>query len=148
MDGTESAPLQASRWARRSGELEARIRGLHERNAQLSANPGPPDFEQRKTMGSTPDQVARAEALARMASMRALEATRRTAIMRRHAASAHDRAAQLHELLAAAGTGDKNDQDDHRERAARHRRLAREDRAAADRIFRSHHIDPLAPGDS
>ena|SRR5215469_11809234 len=145
MDGTESASTRASRWARRSVELDARIRGLHERNAQLSAIPGPPDFEERKSVGSTPDQVARAEALARIANMRALEATRRTAIMRLHAASAHDRAAQLHELLAAA---DKGDTAEHRERAARHRLLAREDRAAADRIFRSYHIDPLVPGDS
>ena len=148
MDGTESAPARASRWARRSVELDTRIRGLHERNAQLSASPGPPDFEERKSVGSTPDQLARAEGLARMANMRAFEATRRTAVMRLHAASAHDRAAQLHELLAAADRGDKEDQDDHRERAARHRRLAREDRVAADRIFRSHHIDPLEPGDS
>jgi len=145
VDGIESAPARASRWTQRSVELDARIRGLHERNAQLSANSGPPDFEQRKTVGSTPDQVARAEALAKIANMRALEATRRTAIMRLHAASAHDRVADLHELLAVA---DRGDIDQHRERAARHRLLAREDRAAADRIFRSYHIDPPAPGDS
>ena len=96
-------------------------------------------------MGSTPDQVAKARALARIANVRAFEAMKRTATMRLHAASAHDRAALLHELLAVA---DRGDIDQHRERAARHRLLAREDRAAADRIFRSYHIDPPAPGDS
>jgi len=126
-------------------ELGARIRDLHERNAQLSASPGPPDLEDRRAVGSTPSQVAKAEALAKIANMRALEATRRTALMRLHAASAHDRAARLHELLADAGQGDVLE---HRERAAVHRQMAREDRVAADRIFRSHPLEPPEPGDS
>jgi len=85
-------------------------------------------------VGSTPDQVAKAQALARMANMRAFEAMKRTASMRLHAASAHDRAAHLHELLADAGQGDIQE---HRERAAVHREQAREDRAVAARMFRS-----------
>jgi len=134
-----------SSWARRSVELEARIRDLHERNAQLLASPAAPDLEGRRALGSTLSQVAKAEALARLANMRALEATRRTALMRIHAASAHDRAARLHELLADTGQGDVPE---HRERAAVHRRLAREDRAAAERIFQSYHAEPPEPGDS
>jgi hypothetical protein len=143
--GTDQARERVSSWARRSVELDARIRDLHERNAQLSASPGPPDLESRKAVGSTTSQVAKAEALARMANLRALEATRRTALMRVHAASAHDRAARLHELLADTGHGDVQD---HRERAVSHRQQAREDRAAAERIFRSHHAEPPEPGDS
>jgi hypothetical protein len=134
-----------SSWTRRSVELDARIRDLHERNAQLSASPGPPGLENRRAVGSTPNQVAKAEALARLANMRALEATRRAALTRTHAASAHDRAARLHGLLADTGQGDVQE---HRERAALHRQQAREDRAAAERIFRSHHLDPPEPGDS
>lgn len=145
MEGTGQARERVSRWARRSVELDARIRGLHERNAQLSANPGPPDRESRKAVGSTPSQVAQAEALAKMANMRALAATRRTALMCFHAASAHDRAARLHELLADTGHGDVRE---HRERAAAHRQQAREDRAAAETIFRSDNADRPEPGDS
>jgi hypothetical protein len=77
--------------------------------------------------------------------MRALEALQRMALMRVHAASAHDRAARLHELLADAGHGDVSD---HREKAATHRRQAREDRAAADRIFRSQYAKPVESGHS
>ncbi len=69
--------------------------------------------------------------------MRALESIQRTAMMRLHAASAHDRAGRLHEALADANSGDVQQ---HRDQAAMHRRLAREDRAAADAIFRSQHI--------
>ena len=96
-------------------------------------------------MGSTKDQVAKAEALARVANMRAFEAMKRTAVMRIHAASAHDRAAQLHELLADVGHGDIRE---HRERAAAHRRLACEDRAVAARMFRSQHVEPPETGHS
>jgi hypothetical protein len=74
-----------------------------------------------------------------MATTRALEAIQRTAMMRLHAASAHDRVAQLHAMLADA---DRGDAPEHRERAATHRQLAREDRAAADAIFRSQHVQP------
>ncbi len=137
MEGTDWARKRATSWTRRSVELVARIRDLHERNAQLSAGFGPPDFEGRRTTGSTPDQVANARAAAEMASMRALEALQRTATMRRRAASAHDRAAQLHEMLADANSGDVQD---HRDRAATHRRLAGEDRAGADAILRSQHV--------
>jgi hypothetical protein len=136
---------RVSSWTRRSVELDARIRDLHARNTQLSANPGPPDLESRKAVGSTTSQVAKAEALAKLANLRAVEATRRTALMRVHAASAHDRAARLHELLADTGHGEVQM---HRERAAAHRQQAREDRAAAERIFRSHHADPPDRGDS
>jgi len=145
VESTGEARERASTWTRRSVELGARIRDLHERNAELSARPAPPDLEDRRAVGSTPNQVARAEALARMANLRALEATRRTALMRLHAASAHDRAARLHELLADTG---HRDVPQHRERAAAHRRMAREDRAAAERIFRSHHVEQPEPGDS
>ena len=134
-----------SGWARRSAELGARIRDLHERNAQLSASSGPPDLEERRSVGSTQDQVAKAEALARMANMRAFEAMKRTASMRLHAASAHDRAAQLHELLADADQGDVQE---HRNRAVVHRQQAREDRAAAARMFRSQHVEPPETGHS
>jgi len=96
-------------------------------------------------VGSTPDQVAKAHALAQMANMRAFEATNRTAVMRLHAASAHDRAAQLHELLAEAGQGDIQE---HRERAALHRQQARDDRAAAARMSRSQHAEPPETGHS
>ena len=145
MADTGQAPERVTSWARRSVELDARIRGLHERNAQLSASPSPPDLESRKAIGSSATQVAKAEALAKMANLRALEATRRTALMRLHAASAHDRAARLHELLADTGQGDVQE---HRERAAEHRQLAREDRVAAERIFSSHSAEPAEPGDS
>jgi len=77
--------------------------------------------------------------------MRALEAMKRTAVMRLRAASAHDRAAQLHELLADVGQGDGQK---HRERAAVHRQQAREDRAAAARMFGSQHVEPLETGHS
>ena len=131
-------------WTRRSAELDARIRDLHERNAQLSAGSGV-GLEAGRTAGSTPAQVAKARALAGMASTRALEAIRRTAMMRLNAASAHDRAARLHDMLADAGRGDVAQ---HRERAALHRQQAGEDRAAADRIFRSRHADPGESGHS
>jgi hypothetical protein len=116
-----------------------RIRDLHERNAQLSAGFGPPDLAERRAVGSTPDQAAKARALARMASLRALEALQRMAAMRVHAADAHDRAALLHELLAEAGDGDVAD---HQERAAEHRRQAHDDRVAAERIFSSRYAEP------
>ena len=96
-------------------------------------------------MGSTKDRVAKARALATMANMRAFEAMKRTAVMRIHAASAHDRAAQLHELLADAGRGDIQE---HRERAAAHRRHARDDRAVAASMFRSQHVEPPETGHS
>jgi hypothetical protein len=139
VDSTDSARERATSWTRRSVELGARIRDLHERNAQLSAGFGPPDLEERRAVGSTADHVSKAQAAARMATMRALEAIQRTAMMRLHAASAHDRAAQLHAMLAEANSGDVPE---HRERAATHRQLAREDRAAADAIFRSQHAAP------
>ena len=145
MEGTDPARELTSSWARRSAELKARIHDLHERNAQLLAVPGPPDLEERRSSGSTPDQVAKAEALARVANMRAFEAMKRTAVMRLHAASAHDGAAQLHELLADAGQGDIHE---HRERAAVHRQQAREDRAAAARMFRSQYVVPPEAGHS
>ena len=96
-------------------------------------------------MGSTPDQVAKAQEQVRMANMRAQEAMKRTAAMRLHAASAHDRAAQLHELLADAGQGDIQE---HRERAAVHRQQAREDRAAAATMSRSQYVGQLETGHS
>jgi hypothetical protein len=144
-EGTDPKLKRSSSWARRSVELDARIRDLHERNAQLSARSGPPDLEERSTVGSTPGQVAKAVELARTANMRALEAMKRTATMRLHAASAHDRAAQLHELLADAGRGDIQE---HRERAAVHRQQAHDDRAAAARMFRSQHVEPPKSGHS
>ena len=67
-------------------------------------------------------------------------------MMRLHAASAHDRAARLHELLA--DVGDQAGAGQHREEAAAHRRQASDDRAAADAIFRSHRVDPPEVGDS
>jgi hypothetical protein len=141
--GSESPREPASRWARRSGELGVRIRDLHERNAQLSARLSPPDLAENRAVGSTPAQAAEAEALAETASLRALEAFQRMAAMRVHAARAHDRAADLHELLAEAGHGDVAE---HRERAAGHRRGAREDRAAADRILPAQHVEPPESG--
>jgi len=138
VEGSDPMRAHASSWAQRSAELGARIRDLHERNAQLSARAGPPDLEERRTVGSTPDQVAKARALARIANVRAFEAMKRTATMRLHAASAHDRAALLHELLAAAGQSAAHE---HPERAAAHRQQAREDRAAAARMFRSEHAE-------
>jgi hypothetical protein len=143
VEDTDPARERVSRWAQRSAEVDARIRDLHERNAQLSAGFGPPDFAERRAVGSTVDQAAKAEAMARDANIRAIEAARRMAIMRLHAASAHDRAAQLHEMLAEAGSGDVPE---HRERAATHRQLAREDRAAADAIIRTQHVQPPEPG--
>ena len=77
--------------------------------------------------------------------MRALEAIQRTAMMRLHAANAHDRVARLHEMLADANIGDVQE---HRDQAATHRRLAGEDRAAADVIFRSQHVQLPESGDS
>jgi hypothetical protein len=145
VEGIDPAGEHASSWTRRSVELGARIRDLHERNAQLSARSGPPDLAERSTVGSTPDQVAKAEALARTASMRAHEVMRRTALVCLHAASAHDRAARLHELLADAGRGDVQE---HRERAAVHRQQAREDRAAAATMFGSRHVGPPETGHS
>ena len=100
MEGTDPTRVRNSSWARRSAELGARIRDLHERNAELSASSGPPDLEERRSVGSTTDQVAKAEALARVASMRAFEAMKRTAVMRLHAASARDRAAHARTFAA------------------------------------------------
>lgn len=143
MESTDWARERAASWTRRSVELSARIRDLHERNAQLSAGFGPPDLEERRATGSTPDHVAKARAAARMASLRALEAIERTAAMRLHAADAHDRAAQLHEMLADAGSGDVQE---HRDRAATHRRLACEDRAAAEATLRAERVRPPESG--
>jgi hypothetical protein len=145
VEGTGQASERVSSWTRRSVELGARIRDLHERNAQLSAGFGPPDLEERRAVGSTPGHVARARAAAKMANLRALEAIQRTAMMRLHAASAHDRAAQLHEMLADANSGDVGE---HHERATLHRQLASEDRAAADAIFRSQHVQLPESGHS
>ena len=50
---------------------------------------------------------------------------------------------RLHELLADTGHGDVRE---HRERAAAHRQQAREDRAAAETIFRSDNADRPEPG--
>ena len=96
-------------------------------------------------MGSTPDQVAKARALASMANLRAFEAVKRTAAMRLQAASAHDRAAQLHELLAEAGQGDIQV---HRDRAAEHRQQARDDRVGSARMFRPQHVESPESGHS
>ena len=71
--------------------------------------------------------------------MRALEALQRTATMRLHAADAHDRVAQLHEMLAEAYSGNG---EEHRDLAALHRQPADADRAAADPISRSPHVQP------
>jgi len=107
--GSEPDREPGSRWARRSGELGVRIRDLHERNAQLSARFSPPDgaehWAEHRAVGSTAAQAAEAEVQARTASLRASEALRRAAAMCVHAARAHDRAADLHELLAEAGHG-------------------------------------------
>lgn len=145
MDRTDSARERATRWTRRSVELGTRIRDLHERNAQLSAGFGPPDLEEHRAVGSTPDHVAKAQAAVKLANLRALEAIQRAAMMRLHAASAHDRAAQLHEVLADANRGDVQQ---HRERAALHRQLAREDRAAAGPTFPSQDVRPPESGHS
>jgi hypothetical protein len=120
-------------------ELAARIRDLHERNAQLPGGSGPPGFERRRTAGSTPAQVAKARTAARIAGMRALQSLQRAAAMRLNAASAHDRAARLHDMLADADSGNVQD---HRDRAVTHRQLAREDRDAADAVSRSRHVQP------
>lgn len=142
---TASTPPAPLRWSERRAEVDERIRHLHERNAEL-AGTGISDSAER-VAGSTPGQVARAEQLARTANQRALAASRRAAMMRLHAASAHERAARLHDLLA--GAGEEFDPEQHREKAAAHRRQAREDRAAADAIFRSHCVDdPADAGDS
>ena len=61
------------------------------------------------------------------------------------AASAHDRAARLHEMLADANRGDVRE---HRDKGAVQSKLAREDRAAAEAIFRSQHGQPPEPGHS
>ncbi len=135
--GTASTPNPPQRWSERRAELDERIRYLHERNAERVGT-GISDSEER-VVGSTPDQVARAEHMARAANRRALEASRRAAITRLHAASAHERAARLHDLLAGAGA--ESDPEQHREKAAVHRSQAGEDRAAADAIFRSHHVE-------
>lgn len=145
MGSTDWARERAADWTRRSAEVDQRLRDLHERNAQLLAGSGPPDLEERRAAGSTPEQVAKARAAAKMASMRALEAFQRAAVVRLHAASAHDRAARLHELLADANSGDVQE---HLDSAAMHRQLAREDRAAADAIFRSLHVVPPDSGHS
>jgi hypothetical protein len=143
VESTDWTPERATGWTRRSVELAARIRDLHERNAQLSVGFGSPGFERRGTADSTPDRVAKARAAAGVASMRAQEALQRTATMCLHAASAHDRAARLHEMLADANRGDVRE---HRDSGAVHRQAAREDRAAADVIFRSRHEQAPSPG--
>ena len=96
-------------------------------------------------MGSTQDQVAKARALASMANLRAFEAVKRTAAMRLQAASAHDRAARLHELLAEAGQGDIRA---HQDRAAEHRQQARDDRAGSATMFRPQHVESPESGHS
>lgn len=134
MGNTDWARERTASWTRRSAEVDARLRDLHERNVQLSAGFGPPDLGERTAAGSTPEQLVRARAAAKTAKLRALEAVQRAAAMRLRAARAHDRAAQLHEMLADATSGDVAE---HRDRAAAHRRLAREDRAAADETLGS-----------
>lgn len=145
MEAPSTPPGRASSWAARNAELDARIRDLHERNAQLSVALTATAREQG-AVGSTPEQVAKAEQLARAANKRARQASQRAAMMRLHAASAHDRVARLHALLADADQAP--DADEHREKAALHRRLAGEDRAAADAISHSHSVDPPTAGDS
>ncbi len=142
MEASKPSSGRAPSWEGRQAELEARIRDLHQRNAQLTASFGAHD-EGRGAVGSTPEQVARAESLAQAANQRALEASRRAAMIRLHAASAHERAARLHELLADAG-GDGTEQ--HRQQASVHRQGASDDRAAADAIFRSLRIEPPGGG--
>jgi hypothetical protein len=145
VEATDPPPSRLRELVARRAELDERIRYLHQRNAELLAGSGGADYEHR-AVGSTPDQVTRAERLARTANQRALEASRRAAMMRLHAAGTHDQAARLHDQLADAGG--EADPGQHREQAAKHRRLAGEDRAAADAIFRSHRVEAPEAGDS
>lgn len=114
---------------RRRAELDRRIHELHERNRQLTTSliDGPADTHG----GSSPEQVRRAEELARLAGDRAAEAARRAAAMYLHAATAHERAARMYTMLAEAGTANAGE---HRERAREHLRLAAADRASAEAI--------------
>jgi hypothetical protein len=125
MEGSDSAREAA---ARRRAELDRRIRELHERNHELATllmGTG------SGRGGSSPEQVRRAEELAKLASGRAADAARRAAAMYAHSATAHERAARMHLLLAEAGTGDVSA---HKERARLHMRRAAEDRASAEAL--------------
>ena len=121
-----SDPVQEAA-ARRRVELDQRIEELHARNAELTAilveRPAV-----RSHAGSSQDQVARADELARLAAQRAIEATRRAAAMYLNSATAHERAARMHTLLADNGASDA---ERHRRRAQEHLQLASQDRATA-----------------
>jgi hypothetical protein len=122
MDGTDPGRPAP---ARRLEELSQRIQELHERNTEIAtmrAGSRTPDA------GSSQEQVRRAEELASLASERAAEAARRAAAMYLSSATAHERAARMHLLLADTGAGDH---EDHRHRAQRHLQLAAQDRAVA-----------------
>lgn len=127
MEGPETGREAA---ARRRTELEQRIQELHRRNHELT------DILTKGRGGdrrgaSSPDQVARAEELALLASKRADESIQRATEMYLHSATAHERAARMHSLLAEQGIGNVTE---HQERAEEHIRLAAEDRTAAGRI--------------
>ena len=79
--------------------------------------------------------MARAEELARLASQRAVEATRRAAAMYLNSATAHERAARMHTLLADNGSQDAAG---HRQRAREHLQLAAADRAVAQTMAGGH----------
>ena len=121
-----SDPVQQAA-ARRRVELDQRIEELHSRNAELTAILVQRPAGQGRA-GSSQDQVARADELARIANRRAIEATRRAAAMYLNSATAHERAARMHTLLADNGAGDA---DQHRHRAQEHLQLASQDRTTA-----------------
>ncbi|MBO0777191.1 MAG: hypothetical protein J2P34_12850 [Actinobacteria bacterium] len=126
MEGIDSA-RQAT--ARRREELDRRLQELHQRNHELATM-----LMGRRTdhgPGSSPEDVRRAEELARLASHRAIEAGERAGAMYLHSAQAHERAARMHAMLADTGSADAGR---HRERAEEHLRLAAQDRASASEL--------------
>jgi hypothetical protein len=137
MEGSDSAREAA---ARRRAELGRRIRELHERNHELTSLLMGTEAGRG---GSSPEQVRRAEELARLASGRAAEAASRAAAMYAHSATAHERAARMHLLLADAGTEDAGA---HRELAQQHLQRAAEDRASAAALATGGHPDEPGAG--
>ena len=107
------------RFERRMGEIEQRIRVLRERCNRLVAG--------AMLVGSTEADVRRAAQFAELARDRAAEAARRTRASLISAADAHERVARVCEMAGTDGA-----RWDYQAQAARHRRLAAADRAAAE----------------
>lgn len=121
--GTPASPRIRTRLA----QISDRLRELRARSLGVS-DPGALPLTDR-------ERLARAAAYAGQARAHAAQAAELAAAAYLRSAEVHDRLAELYEQLAANGGGDVAR---YRQQAARHRRLARNDRASipcrADRV--------------